>query len=131
LTEDSPCIDAGDPASGSDPDGSVADMGAHYYQVNAVGDAPESIIPGRIELLSCAPNPFNESAEVTFTAANQGSVSVKLYNITGRIVNRQTIDAEPGMNKFRLTGETAVTGVYFLSLESGASRTTMKVVLLK
>ena len=31
LTENSPCIDAGDPSSGEDPDGTVADMGAYYY----------------------------------------------------------------------------------------------------
>jgi len=31
LTATSPCIDAGDPASPLDPDGSVADMGAFYY----------------------------------------------------------------------------------------------------
>jgi len=34
LTEDSPCIDAGDPAFPLDPDGTIADMGAfHFYQV--------------------------------------------------------------------------------------------------
>ena len=32
LTESSPCIDAGDPASPLDPDGSVADMGAFFYE---------------------------------------------------------------------------------------------------
>ncbi|OYT15891.1 MAG: hypothetical protein B7C24_10605, partial [Bacteroidetes bacterium 4572_77] len=31
LTEDSPCIDAGDPNSPVDPDGSVADMGAYPF----------------------------------------------------------------------------------------------------
>lgn len=31
LTEDSPCIDAGDPESPLDPDGTRADMGAIYY----------------------------------------------------------------------------------------------------
>ena len=31
LTENSPCIDAGDPASPLDPDSTVADMGAYYY----------------------------------------------------------------------------------------------------
>jgi len=31
LTEDSPCIDAGDPNSPLDPDWTVADMGAFYY----------------------------------------------------------------------------------------------------
>jgi hypothetical protein len=31
LTEDSPCIDAGNPDSDSDPDGTRADMGAYYF----------------------------------------------------------------------------------------------------
>ena len=31
LTENSPCIDAGDPDSPLDPDGTLADMGAYYY----------------------------------------------------------------------------------------------------
>ncbi|TSA27318.1 PKD domain-containing protein [bacterium] len=36
LTENSPCINAGDPESPLDPDGTIADMGAYYYdQSNA------------------------------------------------------------------------------------------------
>ena len=31
LTEDSPCIDAGDPSSPLDPDGTITDMGAWFY----------------------------------------------------------------------------------------------------
>jgi len=31
LTDNSPCIDAGDPTSPLDPDGTIADMGAFYY----------------------------------------------------------------------------------------------------
>ena len=31
LQQDSPCIDAGDPSSPPDPDGTIADMGALYY----------------------------------------------------------------------------------------------------
>ncbi len=41
LTEDSPCIDAGDPSSPLDPDGTIADIGAYYYNQGAgVGDEP-------------------------------------------------------------------------------------------
>jgi hypothetical protein len=39
LTEDSPCIDAGDPSSPLDPDGTIADMGAFYYDQSICGDA--------------------------------------------------------------------------------------------
>ena len=31
LTENSPCIDAGDPTSPLDPDGTIADMGAYFF----------------------------------------------------------------------------------------------------
>jgi len=31
LSPSSPCIDAGDPASALDPDGTIADQGAHYF----------------------------------------------------------------------------------------------------
>ncbi|MDP8228701.1 MAG: hypothetical protein P9M15_04545, partial [Candidatus Electryoneaceae bacterium] len=49
LMENSPCIDAGDPDSGPDPDGSRADMGRYYYHqsgtvwgyvLNAEDDSP-------------------------------------------------------------------------------------------
>ena len=36
LTIDSPCIDAGDPASPLDPDGTIADMGAYYFNQSAI-----------------------------------------------------------------------------------------------
>jgi len=51
LLETSPCIDAGDPASPPDPDGSRADMGAYYFDqsgrvaVNLIPHDPPIIIP--------------------------------------------------------------------------------------
>ena len=31
LTKDSPCVDTGDPSSSIDPDGTISDMGVHYF----------------------------------------------------------------------------------------------------
>ena len=36
LQSNSPCIDAGDPNSPLDPDGTRADMGAYYYHQEAI-----------------------------------------------------------------------------------------------
>jgi|GEM_PF-1080053 len=36
LTENSPCIDAGDPASPLDPDGTITDVGSQYFDQNAM-----------------------------------------------------------------------------------------------
>ena len=43
LTASSPCIDAGDPASPLDPDGTIADMGAYYFHQTIAPDPPQSI----------------------------------------------------------------------------------------
>ena len=43
LTEDSPCIDAGDPVSPLDPDGSVSDMGTYYFDQTTAPSAPQNV----------------------------------------------------------------------------------------
>jgi hypothetical protein len=40
----SPCIDAGDPASPLDPDGTIADMGAYYFHHTIALDPPQNVI---------------------------------------------------------------------------------------
>jgi len=53
LTENSPCIDAGDPSSPLDPDGSVADMGAYYFDqagVYPIADFTADITSGNTPL---------------------------------------------------------------------------------
>jgi len=43
LTEDSPCIDAGDPAFPLDPDGTITDMGALYFDQTTALDPPQNV----------------------------------------------------------------------------------------
>ena len=43
LTENSPCIDAGDPTSPLDPDGTRADMGAYYFHQSGDLNPPENV----------------------------------------------------------------------------------------
>ncbi len=43
LTSGSPCIDAGDPASPLDPDGTRADMGAFYFNQVVALDPPQDV----------------------------------------------------------------------------------------
>ena len=45
LTADSPCIDAGDPASPPDPDSTVADIGAFYFNQEPASPITVSLTP--------------------------------------------------------------------------------------
>ena len=43
LTGNSPCIDAGDPTSPLDPDGTITDMGAYYFNQITYLDPPQNV----------------------------------------------------------------------------------------
>ncbi|MDP8240375.1 MAG: choice-of-anchor D domain-containing protein, partial [Candidatus Hatepunaea meridiana] len=63
LTENSPCINAGDPDSPDDPDGSRADMGAYYYSPD--GDEPRIInVPDDYETIQIAINAAQDGDEI-------------------------------------------------------------------
>ncbi len=52
LTEDSPCIDAGDPDSDLDPDGTRADIGAFHFHQRDIDVIPNTVLfetPGTID----------------------------------------------------------------------------------
>lgn len=59
LQSDSPCIDAGDPNSPLDPDGTLADMGAYYYDQTSPNLSVMNLIAGQmatVEFTNCTPN---------------------------------------------------------------------------
>jgi len=83
LLEGSPCIDAGDPASPPDPDGTVADMGALYF------DQPHSVdsaINNNSGLLQNFPNPFNSETNISYNIKPSRKSKIIIYNIKGDIV---------------------------------------------
>jgi hypothetical protein len=55
LLAGSPCIDAGDPASSLDPDGSRADMGAYAFDHNAP-TSPTTYCTAKVNSLGCTPS---------------------------------------------------------------------------
>jgi hypothetical protein len=77
----SPCIDAGDPSTPADPDGSPADMGC-YYQAYTVG-----IENTRLEIFAeIYPNPFTDNLHIGFSLSEKAAVSLSIYNSVGALV---------------------------------------------
>ena len=84
LTEDSPCIDAGDPESPEDPDGTRADMGALYFdQAPSIRVEPDAIDFGEVAV--------DETAEQTLTIFNDGRLPLTIEDIT---VDNETFRTE-------------------------------------
>jgi hypothetical protein len=133
LTENSPCIDAGDPASPLDPDSTIADMGAFYYHQPS-GILPERTIPSPtcFALDSPAPNPFNPVAVVSYQLPVSSQVSLKVYDLTGRLVT-SLIDRQqpPGYYEVTFDGSGLSSGLYFVRMQAGDFSSVRKMVLMK
>jgi len=70
LLATSPCINAGDPASAHDPDGTIADLGAYYYDLNA-STHPQIAIP--LSLYNFLALPVGETAVWNCPVRNTGT----------------------------------------------------------
>ncbi len=131
LTQGSPCIDTGDPASPLDPDGSRADMGAFYFHhgVAVNDDAPT---PGEISLGQNYPNPFNGRTVIEFSLAASSDVSIEIYDLLGRAIQRLELGAlPPGRHEAFWDAGDYRSGVYFYRLHADGYDETKRMILLK
>ncbi|RLD62276.1 MAG: hypothetical protein DRJ05_00800, partial [Bacteroidetes bacterium] len=101
LSENSPCIDAGDTLSPPDPDGSRVDIGALYFDKN-------NFIPEFINSIAVYPNPF---ASVFTVQLYTGSIisRIDIYNLLG-----QNMYSKNDVNEERYIVETKVKGLLLI-----------------
>lgn len=75
LTETSPCIDAGDPSSPLDPDGTICDMGAWYFHQSPLIFASDSLLDfGLVDI--------GQQMDLPLTIRNDGTVALRLQNVS-------------------------------------------------
>lgn len=136
LTENSPLIDAGrtpnePPFIGSDPDSTIADIGAFYFdQTDAANVTP--FLTREFGLLQNYPNPFNATTTMAFEIPSAGRVRLRVFDLSGRIV--ATIAdriMETGRHAIRWDAKNAASGVYVIQLEANGVQDAGKAILLK
>lgn len=120
-------------------DAAAGDTGAVYkWCMNIAYEAPIGIqpigneIPKSFILGQNYPNPFNPVTNIKFSVPQSGIVTLKVYDILGRLISEL-------VNEFRPAGNYAVdynaaglsSGIYFYRFESGEFTDTKKMVLVK
>jgi hypothetical protein len=99
LDANSPCIDAGDPTGGQDPDGTVLDVGAFYFDQNQSGGFqlsvnPDPIAAGQFVTFSVANATPNRATYLGYSLSGLGSTYVAALQVTLGL-NRPTQLAGP------------------------------------
>ena len=140
YSQDSPCIDAGDPTiSDSLLDCSWglgmprSDMGAYGGGDSTLQSVEDQFpAPDRFTLLLNDPNPFNARTTISYVLPAQSDISISIYNILGQQV--ETLFAgikQAGAHTMIWNSGDHPSGVYFARLETGNYSKNIKMVLLK
>ena len=91
-----------------------------------------TVVPSDFSLSQNYPNPFNPSTKINFAIPVDSKVSLKVYDLSGRLV---AVLAEGSMNAgshtVTLNAASLSSGVYFYTLTAGDFSKTMKMVLTK
>ncbi len=95
-------------------------------------------VPTVSSLVQNHPNPFNPSTTISYDVATPGLVSLRIYDVSGRLV-RTLVDEWKGVGRFDQLwdgtdnrGTTVTSGVYFYRMTApGYKSMTRKMLLLK
>ena len=101
-----------------------------------------SLIPEVTALLANYPNPFNPETWIPYQLAESGEVTLKIYDMNGKIVRRLEVGYKAaGMYRSRSRavywdgrnglGEQLASGVYFYTLTAGEFSATRRMLILK
>ncbi|RJR29141.1 MAG: T9SS C-terminal target domain-containing protein [Candidatus Latescibacterota bacterium] len=135
----------GGPASYSYTDERLRPGVRYVYKLAAIDRAGRSTELGTADLTPAArfaleqnvPNPFNPSTRLRFSLAEAGHVRLVVYDVLGRRV-RTLLDRSLPADHYEIAwdgrnndGVRVASGVYFCRLESGKSKATRKMVLLR
>jgi hypothetical protein len=156
-SQNSPCVNAGDPTSplisGSTrsdmvPDAGIVDMGYHWQ--GYLGDHPEIAellveafesveesaslaLPESADLrLHNHPNPFNPATIITLTLDQAATVDLTVYDMNGRMVAKlHDGNLEAGAHEFLFSGQNLPTSVYVYRAHVAGKVLTGKALLIK
>jgi hypothetical protein len=100
---------------------------------DAVDEPVTGDVPQAFRLEQNYPNPFNPSTRITFALVQPGKVSLKVYNLTGQLVETVLDGVEHSAGKYQVDVNLTryASGAYFYVLQQGAKREAKMMMLLK
>jgi 1,4-alpha-glucan branching enzyme len=88
--------------------------------------------PGQFRLYQNYPNPFNPTTNITYDIAQNGKVTLEVFDVVGRKVAELVNETKTAGNyTVRFDASTLSSGIYFARLTSAGTVQTQKMLLLK
>lgn len=98
------------------------------YRINVwpVGIEEQS---GLISAVTQSPNPFSQTAQITFVLNRPLQMNFSLFDLLGNRIESRKIDAVAGSNVINLENTGLGSGIYFFTLNSGKLSVTKRLVV--
>jgi len=100
-------------------------------------DGGPEMTPSRTAIAAVRPNPFNPRTEVSFDLARAGKVTLRVYDVQGRLV-RTLVDGELPAGRHQAAwsgtddaGQAVASGVFLARLTAGGVESRAKLLLIK
>ncbi|MCJ7811843.1 T9SS type A sorting domain-containing protein, partial [bacterium] len=131
----------GDSASIKSGDNAWSYMGSKYIELgikdSGIFNDRVDDLPSHFSLFQNYPNPFNSQTVISYSILTAGSVTIKIFDATGRIVNTLIHNRfhEPGQynilwDGYDEEGKRVSSGIYIYQLRSDTIQLSKKMVLL-
>ncbi|HOC24563.1 MAG TPA: CotH kinase family protein [bacterium] len=104
----------------------------HLWRLAQVNRGEEEASPGELLLQQNYPNPFNQSTTIRFTLPRPGTVSLRLFSVSGREVATLAAGNWPaGAHSLTWDGGGQASGLYLCRLEAAGGIQTRTLILLR
>lgn len=102
-------------------------------KVTPVGDVPTGrkaapVGDAKLGISKVYPNPTSSEINVEFSTPRTGSVTVKVYDLMGRLAQEQSRTANEGAQKISIDARKLINGVYILELTDGITTVKEKII---
>ena len=98
----------------------------------SVKETHKEILPTSYSIQQNYPNPFNPSTTIKYTLPHATHVTLKIYDILGRVVAELVNGTqEAGYKSVQYDASGLVSGIYFYRLQAGAYVETKKLVVIR
>jgi hypothetical protein len=108
-----------------------------FFEMDYIYNVVDSELPKATGLSQNFPNPFNPSTRLKFSLKEKGHVSMRIYDVSGRLVRvladevREAGSYEVSWDGTNDGGRKTVSGIYFCRMEAGDYERTLKMVQLR
>ncbi|MBD3162780.1 MAG: hypothetical protein GF346_10365 [Candidatus Eisenbacteria bacterium] len=137
LEPDSPCIDAGNADSPADPDGTIADIGAFFFDQGTTTVSSSPADETARLLLPSRPEPAFDVATIRYRVPTESPVRLTIHGPSGRVVRTLVDERRPeGVHGVQFDGRDAhgrplPAGVYFSRLAVSGRTESRRLTLLR